>query len=122
MACVGTERRLIDCPANPIGSHNCVHSEDAGVGCQPIVVTTAARMLSWKLHVFLFTHTHFFFVITAICTQGDIRLVGGSTEYEGRIELCNNNAWGTICDDSFATNDANVACRQLGLSGTGMHN
>ena len=31
--CVGTESRLIDCPANAIGSHNCVHSEDAGVRC-----------------------------------------------------------------------------------------
>lgn len=31
--CVGTEGRLADCPANPIGSHNCAHSEDAGVRC-----------------------------------------------------------------------------------------
>ncbi len=32
--CRGTETRLIDCPANPLGFHNCVHSEDAGVRCQ----------------------------------------------------------------------------------------
>ena len=31
--CRGTEARLIDCPALPIGTHNCVHSEDAGVRC-----------------------------------------------------------------------------------------
>ena len=32
--CVGTERSLLDCPtANPIGLHNCFHSEDAGVQC-----------------------------------------------------------------------------------------
>ena len=42
VACVGTESRLIDCPANPIGNHNCVHSEDAGVGCLAPVVTTPA--------------------------------------------------------------------------------
>ena len=32
--CIGTETRLVDCPAIPFGSHNCVHSEDAGVRCQ----------------------------------------------------------------------------------------
>ena len=37
--CVGTESRLIDCPANAIGSHNCVHSEDAGVRCGTGTVT-----------------------------------------------------------------------------------
>ena len=31
--CAGTETRLIDCPANALGSHNCLHSEDAGVRC-----------------------------------------------------------------------------------------
>ena len=31
--CRGSETRLIDCPANPLGIHNCVHSEDAGVRC-----------------------------------------------------------------------------------------
>ena len=34
--CVGNEARLIDCPANEIGSHNCIHSEDASVRCQAI--------------------------------------------------------------------------------------
>ena len=33
MACTGSESRLIDCPANALGSHNCQHSEDAGVRC-----------------------------------------------------------------------------------------
>ena len=32
--CVGTETRLIDCPALPLGTHNCAHIEDAGVRCQ----------------------------------------------------------------------------------------
>ena len=34
--CTGTETRLIDCPARPLGQHNCAHSEDAGVRCQGI--------------------------------------------------------------------------------------
>ena len=33
--CVGTEQRLVDCLANPVGDHNCLHSDDAGVRCQP---------------------------------------------------------------------------------------
>ena len=49
-----------------------------------------------------------------VCPPGDIRLVGGSVADEGRVELCLNNAWGTICDDGFDVNDANVICRQLG--------
>ncbi len=91
--CRGTETRLIDCPANALGSHNCGHIEDAGVRCQTTGTT---------------------------CTQGAIRLQGGTTT-QGRVEICNNNVWGTVCDDLWGTPDAQVACRQLGFSTTGIH-
>ena len=51
--------------------------------------------------------------------QGNVRIVNGSTPFEGRIEICNNRRWGTVCDDAWGTIDANIACRQLGFSGTG---
>ena len=35
--CNGSEPTLLSCAANPIGTHNCAHSEDAGVECQPAV-------------------------------------------------------------------------------------
>ena len=54
-----------------------------------------------------------------LCDNGDIRLRGGSNIYEGRVEVCWNETWGTVCDGYWSTNDANVACRQLGFSPAG---
>ena len=54
---------------------------------------------------------------SAPCANGDLRLAGGNVINEGRIEICINNVWGTICDDYWSDTDANVACRKLGFSG-----
>ena len=42
--------------------------------------------------------------------------MGGSNEYEGRLEILWNGVWGTVCDDAFSNVDATVVCRQLGYS------
>ena len=46
-------------------------------------------------------------------------MVGGPDERQGRVELCNDEAWGTVCDDWWSTGDAQVACAQLGFSRNG---
>ena len=53
VACVGTEARLADCPANPIGVHDCSHFEDAGVRCQPVTTPPPCKsMLKFSQYTF----------------------------------------------------------------------
>ena len=68
------------------------------------------------IHEFHEWHMH-----TGICNNGDIRLVNGGNRYEGRVEVCLSNQWGTVCDDYWKSNpnNARVACRQLGYSDIG---
>ena len=88
--CGGTETRLVDCPSiSGLLDIDCrQHSNDAGVSCTGVT-----------------------------CNHGAIRLEGG-TATQGRVEICNKNAWGTVCDNLWSATEARVACLQLGLPST----
>ena len=48
-----------------------------------------------------------------VAPDSNIRLVGGSSQYSGRVEILHNGTWGTVCDDSFSDMGARVVCRML---------
>ena len=59
------------------------------------------------------------FLSLAFCEHGNVRIAGSSDPLVGRVEVCVNNTWGTICDDYWDDNDASVVCRQLKYPGKG---
>lgn len=57
----------------------------------------------------------------APCADGAVQLIGDSRYSEfGRIEVCLNETWGTICDTHWDFTDASVLCKELGFSDHGI--
>uniref|UniRef100_A0A8C8XYV6 SRCR domain-containing protein n=1 Tax=Panthera leo TaxID=9689 RepID=A0A8C8XYV6_PANLE len=88
--CRGDEQHLEECSHIGWLSHNCGHGEDAGVICsgKPLLPSLAEKPF--------------------------LELVGGSGRCSGRVEVLHQEAWGTVCDDLWDLNEAEVVCRQLG--------
>nr|XP_054765121.1 deleted in malignant brain tumors 1 protein-like [Lytechinus pictus] len=90
VGCDGTEDNLADCIHRGVGDWSyCDHDRDAGVICY-----SGANPNPFQ-----------------------VRLVGGSNDAEGRVEVMHNGSWGTICDDDWDLRDARVVCKMLGFDG-----
>ena len=64
---------------------------------------------------FCLSNNYNYCVLTG-CLYGQLRLVNGPRPNVGRLEICIEGNWGTICDDDWSEANAQVVCRQLGYS------
>ncbi|CAL8297856.1 unnamed protein product [Arctogadus glacialis] len=147
--CTGLERSLWACPFKNVTKEDCSHTEDAAVRCQvpymgledSIRLTGGRTRYEGRVEVLGPgpNRTHSWGLIcgeswgskevTVACRQLGlgyanqglkVRIVGGRTNYEGRVEVEVGPRWGTVCSAGWTTKEAMVVCRQLGL-GYSMH-
>ncbi|XP_050685207.1 lysyl oxidase homolog 2B [Leptidea sinapis] len=104
VVCEGYETSLSKCIFSGWGSSDCNPSEAAGVKCgldiPPMEIKSRPRR---PLHEVMD-------VLTA-----SLRLVGGRSSYEGRVEIYYGGKWGSICPDGWTLYEASAVCRHLAL-------
>ncbi|XP_047631570.1 T-cell differentiation antigen CD6 isoform X6 [Phacochoerus africanus] len=53
-------------------------------------------------------------LVQVTCAESrDLKLVGGGSPCEGRVEMLEHSQWGSVCDDTWDLEDAHVVCQQL---------
>ena len=121
--CNGSESSLAQCSFSGWDANFCGHYQDVSVTCQPCknakTNTRTARccMQDYHLQEFLSTFTATFsapfYPIRLVSGDNSSNTTNGQLNY-GRVEIFINNTWGTICDQGWGIEDAEIACRQLG--------
>lgn len=53
-----------------------------------------------------------------MCNKTEVRLVDGLTPNDGKVEICRDGLWGSLCNDKWDHREAAVVCRQLGYNGS----
>ena len=53
------------------------------------------------------------------CADGNVRLMNGTSSTEGRVEVCYNGTYETVCDDFWDELEARVVCNQLNFTSPG---
>ena len=53
------------------------------------------------------------------CVEGNMRLVHGLSSSNGRLEVCVNQRWNTVCSRDFGPQEASYVCQHLGFNATG---
>ena len=112
VGCTGNELRLSDCPHNGLTHYSCYSLNDAAIAC-------FNSMLITNMLIFMSCITEYE-VQYANCTNGEMRLSGGSSSMSGRTEICYDNVWFGICAGRHSNPyDLNTICRVLGYSNQG---
>lgn len=116
--CETGDKTLADCGDFYWGLNSCNHSEDAGVRCgQYSCYTYHLQCPSPYLladQIFL-CYNLLYLSFAELEGESSLRLVGGRGDWEGRVEILHDGEWGTICDDEFNLEEAQVVCRSLGF-------
>ena len=95
--CTGNEYQLRDCLSD--GFQFRKQTNIATVTCRESVFSIQSVFLS---------------VITD-CTNEAMRLVSGPSNREGRVEVCVDGRWGTVCGEGWGDTEAGLVCASLGF-------